>query len=74
MRVNLAAQLFVICLSVQEYESYTLAGLSFCWKCIKFIEAVVSIETDVRLTWAAANFWRRGHSGLVPLPIKLHVP
>lgn len=30
MRVNLAAQLFVICLSVQEYESYTLAGLSFC--------------------------------------------
>lgn len=24
------AQLFVICLSVQEYESYTLAGLSFC--------------------------------------------
>lgn len=28
MRVNLAAQLFVICLSVQEYESYTLALVS----------------------------------------------
>lgn len=26
MRVNLAAQLFVICLSVQEYESYTLVS------------------------------------------------
>lgn len=33
-----------------------LVSLSFTWESIKLLEAVVSIETAVRLMWAANNF------------------
>lgn len=66
------AQLSNPCCS-ERVPTLHLAGLSFYLKCIKRVENVVSIETDVRLTWAA-NFHTRGLSGATPLLIKLCVP